>query len=661
MKCKNCGAELADGMMFCLECGEKNETPQELKFCPQCGTKNAQDAEFCGNCGFSFRDGTVKQTEKKAKTKGKKGIVVGAVVCAAAVAAGAFFFLKPSGAESSSMDHIVYLKDNEIHVMSGKKPVALGEPFYQNQDSAGLYADGRIAFSKDGSYIYFPSDYVSGSYDLYRKKIKSKKDDAQKIASEISGYQLLTDGRVVVRQSDGEKLSVVNTKGDKEKLDSDVDWYSVSDDSKQILWGTSDDKMYVRDLNLKKEEKKLDSDVDTIIYISEDLKTILYKREENLCIMENFGEREKIASDVEQWQVSARDGKVVLYYTKDSGDGTMMSLADIIDDDMAAADAQMQEPRIEDYQTTVTKPSFWGTQESVETDDAYYEAYSEYEKKLQRDSIRSEFNEDYEMGSLKLYCYDCHTKKSEEIFTAPVEDKNIYCSDDGTVVLQYVDLENAEKIPFSRLTEMDYSEMEKRLMDVYDSCVKTCVIKGKAKQDLDIDTDAYNILEDARIEGSMVYLLFLHEEDASDGALLSTNLAKDNGKMTEISDEVSTIELTNSEGVYYIASMGDNYEGELYLNDTQISDEVYSGSVRMFGDKGISCYIDMSGQEGTLMIYQNKKGTKVGEDVADYVRIGDSVLYLSDYNFKKYRGDLNLYKNGKSRKLDDDVTAIIKY
>ena len=44
MKCKKCGAELANGVLFCRECGTKVES--EKKFCHECGTELTDGVKF---------------------------------------------------------------------------------------------------------------------------------------------------------------------------------------------------------------------------------------------------------------------------------------------------------------------------------------------------------------------------------------------------------------------------------------------------------------------------------------------------------------------------------------------------------------------------------------------------------------------------------------
>ena len=61
MKCTNCGADLAEGVLFCRECGAKVETAlQKKRFCRECGAEIPAGAKFCIECGarLTFIDST---------------------------------------------------------------------------------------------------------------------------------------------------------------------------------------------------------------------------------------------------------------------------------------------------------------------------------------------------------------------------------------------------------------------------------------------------------------------------------------------------------------------------------------------------------------------------------------------------------------------------
>lgn len=52
MKCTNCGADLAEGVLFCRECGAKVENALPKKrFCRECGAAIPAGAKFCVECG----------------------------------------------------------------------------------------------------------------------------------------------------------------------------------------------------------------------------------------------------------------------------------------------------------------------------------------------------------------------------------------------------------------------------------------------------------------------------------------------------------------------------------------------------------------------------------------------------------------------------------
>ena len=77
MKCNNCGAEVAEGMKFCCDCG--SPLPQEKK-CVSCGATLALKMKFCPECG-------APQSEQAAKPKfnaaafamGDKNVIAGDV------------------------------------------------------------------------------------------------------------------------------------------------------------------------------------------------------------------------------------------------------------------------------------------------------------------------------------------------------------------------------------------------------------------------------------------------------------------------------------------------------------------------------------------------------------------------------------------------------
>ena len=709
MKCKNCGAELTEGILFCPECGEKNEISEQMeqhtmqetadlvpetaqavtlskepvasdaqpsanapvpkKYCPQCGTENEADAVFCGNCGFSFTGNPSADAQAnansaapaaKAKKPGmKKALAIGAVAAGVVVlGVGAYTVMRSMGVlgKKEASKELLYLKGNEINIMAGKNPITIEGDFWENSYDIGLNTSyNPIQFSDDGNYLFYPQDYTGYEYDLYRKKASSKKDDGIKIDSGVRSYKLISEKKIAYIKNDGAKLYISDTK-DKEKVDSDVSWFRISDDKKYILWCTSDHDMYVQDISLKKDKIKLDSDVEYACYFSDDLRTLLYKAEGNLYRIKDFGDEEKIDSDIDNVSVYTDDDKLLLNYTKIGDSDAEYSKGNLVNDDMAASDALMKEPSIEDYQTTVTSEGWFGPIETTETDyDAYYDANEKYQEKLNRDSIREYFDEPMYVECKEFYCYDIKTKKSE-LVTSLCTDK--YAKSSGEIAaIEYYDIENAAKVKLSEVSGA--YDLDSKISENLSNSMKTCVIKGTTTIDLDLDAGEYGTLESVYSSKDMLYLTY---HDNSDKILLGTDLSKDKGKLKEISDEVSTVEFADEKGIYYIASVGKDGEGELYLNKDSLVDDVKPGTVIPYGKNALIFGTDVSDREKTLVLYKNGKKQTIAEDVADYYILDDErIALLTDYNFSKYRGDLQLYTNGKLKDIDTDVASILRY
>ena len=123
---------------------------------------------------------------------------------------------------------------------------------------------------------------------------------------------------------------------------------------------------------MKADKKKLDSDISYLCAYSDDLQTIIYEKDDNLYVVKDLGEKEKIASDVDGVNVHDINGNFQIYYVKES-DETSLSAYDLIKDDYLSQDQNITEPRLEDYQTVTYVDDFFSSREKIETDDAYYQ------------------------------------------------------------------------------------------------------------------------------------------------------------------------------------------------------------------------------------------------------------------------------------------------
>ena len=67
-ECSNCGAQVAENVKFCTECGSKME-PEKPK-CPSCSAELPEGTKFCTECGTKV--GTAPEHKPKIETPPKE-------------------------------------------------------------------------------------------------------------------------------------------------------------------------------------------------------------------------------------------------------------------------------------------------------------------------------------------------------------------------------------------------------------------------------------------------------------------------------------------------------------------------------------------------------------------------------------------------------------
>ena len=91
-------------------------------------------------------------------------------------------------------------------------------------------------------------------------------------------------------------------------------------------------------------------------YASSDLKYVVVQEQDTLYMVENFGEKQKIASGVEDVSYDDLDNGGI-YYTKSSEE--TLSAEDVVEDDCADSDATIEEPDREDYKVEKIEKNDW--------------------------------------------------------------------------------------------------------------------------------------------------------------------------------------------------------------------------------------------------------------------------------------------------------------
>lgn len=683
MKCINCGCELPEGARFCGNCGtpqpehqqEEQQAGQQVqqRFCPHCGGTNDADAIFCSICGKDMNGDGQPVVEENTSKKVPKKLIVGAVgVVAAVVVIGGVVKIVGGLGGSKSDSYITYVKDGYINQSDiehyKKKSVEYQGRYGSTSDDGENYSAG-VRYSKDGKYICYPTDVNYGDdsieFRLNMQKV-GKTEEPVKIDSSVTSYTILDNNKILYKKAGNDTLYINDKKGNKEKIASDVEYFYLDSDQKNIVWSESNGDGTInvcqQDVALKKEKKTLAKDVDSF-HTSSDLKYILVNEQDIIYMIENFGEKQKIASGVEDVSYDDLDNGGI-YYTKSSEE--TLSAEDVVEDDCADSDATIEEPDREDYKVEKIEKNDWtGKYEKVESvdEDAYDAAYEKYYDKENRDEIRDAL-EDYEISTPVEKLYYVKDGKETQV-DATVAQMYYYTGDWKGIVYSRYNMDDVPKLKISEIDsassiESDYYQMlsESAQTCVYTEKNKTVVLDENLATVWGVDADSktgYGVkMQDSGSE----------DEDATYSLYSFSVDNNSDGKCKLISEDVAYYqELIKDGDVYYLKDTDSDGNGDLYCNDKNIDSDVKSGTLYTVPDSDNVLYAvdyNSSNNSATLKTYDGKKDKIIADDVYSYLPIDEKhIALLIDYSMKSYRGDLQYYLGKEELKsIDEDVSFI---
>lgn len=363
----------------------------EYKFCPYCGVKNDEDAVFCSSCGKAMgmsKNPVEVSVQKKEDSPGKrfpKKLAIGATAVLLAVGGACIARALLMG----NHKYVAYLKDdsvNQADLEHDKKEAVKYSGNYGNEDAL-FNAYVEVKYSRDGNYIFYPAEvrYDGGAHPEFCLNMQrvGKEEEPAKFDSSVWRYSVVGQNEAVYIKSGKNTLYIKDKKDHKEKIASNVMDYYIDKDEKNIVWIETQGEayaMYQQDLALKKEKKTLAEDIN-LYEVSENLEQIVVREADTLYIIRDFGEKEKIASNVSRIIANSEETGSV-YYSKipeKEGIGT-----EIIEDDCAESDASIKEPEYNSFITQrVEKNEYTGKYERVEglDQEAYDLAWEKYEAK----------------------------------------------------------------------------------------------------------------------------------------------------------------------------------------------------------------------------------------------------------------------------------------
>lgn len=661
--------------------------------CPQCHKEFPDQTRFCDQCGIALTNDSKKSKSKTniKKLSGKKWIlIVVAIVLVVAIITGAFFIFP----REKRLNYALYLKDNEIFYtdFSNKDPWQVTSNFFYNSsflsDSEISYmsqnAASFITVSQNEKYIFFCDkiDDESG-VPLYYRRL-GKKDEAVKIASNVTNYYVTANSSTVIYStSDGGIYEYDLKSEDKNKLASDISTWYISKDLKTIVYLTKDSDAYF--LPIGKEKEKIDSDVSSICKISDDKRTVYYLRDDVLYKKSIGSDKTKISSDVYN-VTNIYDSGEMYYYKLEEVE---LPLANYVEDDMASTDATMQEPQSPSYPSWFDYDSdeeYEAAYDKYEEEyEAYQEAYDEYRNKDNRDELRDDIaNMTMTVNKYSYFYYD--GKKESKLGEAT--NVSYVTSSSDTAVLAYMsnDANTIEKTKFSDIDDFYNveSSIESNVREAFSNSSVLNVAVGSTVSTIEQnDASSIQISDD----GSVIYFL---DSEAEDNEVEETT-GNSNSYEYDYSDDYSStpsknlyrvslsggkaqkpvlydtdltyysFDLTADGKVLYFKEVNSNSsKGDLYIDKEKVDFDVNLYNYAYIEEtKEIIYFTDVSDGEGSLKIYDGN-----AEKIADNVSVDNvsltpdnELLYIGDYS-DSGRGDLYIY-DGKSTRIDTDVSVII--
>ncbi|MBQ4602626.1 MAG: hypothetical protein IJB24_07180, partial [Clostridia bacterium] len=436
-----------------------------------------------------------------------------------------------------------------------------------------------------------------------------------------------------------------------------------------------------------KDREKLASDVSSIEYVSKDITTVYYIKEDSLYKQVEGEDKEKIASDVYN-VIKIYESGEIYYLTKEE---TTASLMDYVDDDMKEADASIVEPEYPDYPTSPSSPSWW----DYDTDEEYNAAYEAYEKayeeweaeydrmqeeyyaareayydKQSRDELREDLeDETINQTTYSLYFYD-GTKDTMitdsfaygyDYYSEYYSDYS-YASDAPVITYETCKTSDIEK---TKLSEIEgFYSFENTIDEALSSASRERYIAAKSNAVIvEQEKNATNFKLNSA--GTVVYYIddIPDEENYGELYCISINDGKI-GKAELYDSDVRTSYsyFANENDFVYFKDVKDG-KGELYINKNRIDYDVECYSVSYDSESGKTVYLTDYNSEkdyGTLKIHDGKKATKIADDVHTFYTTPEGrVLYLYDYSLNYYKGELCEWYNGETRHIDEDVNGIL--
>ncbi len=543
--CSKCGAQFADGTKFCEACGEKLPEVEVV----------------------------VNETEKEQPKENKAGkiparlIKLGAIAVVAVVAVIVLCSLIFSGGGENNF--ALYKKDGELFYTNVPKfkPFELTSD-YENGD------DLTPILSKDGTKIFY-SDKDDGS--LYFRYVNKPKKDAEKIASDVTDYEINEKANLVTYIKGGD-LYQHNLK-ESEKIKSGVVEFWTSENGKKILFVDDGNNLYIKNGN--KDAEKIKGEINYVYYVSGDLSTIYYAADGTLFCKEGKKDGQKIDSEVSRI-LNIYDSGEVLYLKENEGD-TKTTQVDVY----------------ANVEVTYSLFYFDGKDKKEVTDE--FPRYGSYDLALDAPVMVYATVETDDKGDIESTYFLFADGEVSELTTDDIS--SVVLSDDGKEALIVADVDDKG---YGTAYKAKISGKKMKTPEKYDEDVRSATFVGEnndilTRKDYDEESNEFSLYYNKK----------------------------------KVDDDISRVGYNKGDDtLYYLIDVNDKGIGTLKMfngkKSIKLSDDVYSDCVLMTNDGDVLFLRDYNTDKGRgdLYIVKGNKVKKLDEDVEDLPSYSPDYDYL---------------------------------
>lgn len=632
MFCKNCGANVNDGEMFCPACGVKQDVIEETA-APQAAMYNeeaaAQDAPAAKK-GFDF----------KAITKHKLFKPLAAVVAVVLVLCIVLVPVLGTVGSAKELDFYLYSNDDlELFVKYSKDKEA--------KRITDDLASEWVTYVEDAEYLFF-YEYDKDERVLMYADLGAKKIEAVEIDDGVSSYSVSKDGKTVFYIDYDGDLYVSNLK-EKEKIDKNVSRFVLTEKGDKCVYFVKDkdeddiNEAYTVKVATKKlgaEPKVIAEEVGACLGASREHSIVFYSDREKIMSVSDGAKKAKEAYTVENW---SSETDVELYIVSEKEFYVTVG-----------EEAEYLDYVTDSYDAEEDKDADWD-------EDGYY-----------RNMIRENF-EDETFNNSKLFYVKGGKGKlvSENVTEARIEHENGYLLYYSSV------LSDAGKVSIDDLVKAYDDDSEKSIYEifseeVFDGEAVSLAVKDKGSVIMSSEDDLD--IRNLRIDEKGKTLYYMSDVDEGEGKVYQMKISSKLGKAKEVYSGVNWFFL-NQKGDVVSARNFDDGECELFVKNKKVASNVSVNYDYSIADdegktelnsvdsvKGLSVaadgtvffFTDYKDGAGTLQQLSGNKVTKIGDDVSYYESLGKNDVMFVDED-----EDIYVFNKKSSKNFASDIEEIL--